>query len=326
MKLLYKGIISGLVAIFAGLVSNASMADTSAFPTRTMTLVVPFAPGGTSDLLARLFAQKMTILLGKSMIVINKSGADGAIGARFVATSDPDGHTLVQISTSHVILPSLRKQPYNWRKDLTPVYGWLGVPQFLVVNSKSSVHSIKDLVALAKSHAGGVNFGSGGTGTLGHLTGVELLKGAGVAFNHIPYRGLGPEMDALLANQLDVGVQNYTELLPQAKAGTLRPIAVTSEQRMPELPEVPTAKELGVPDATSDSWTVIMVPTGTPQPVIKTLHDSFAKVVSEPDVQARLKALGVDCKPLDLQQLQQFLNSEAVRWQQVIEKNGVHVE
>jgi tripartite-type tricarboxylate transporter receptor subunit TctC len=315
-----------LLVMSLALMGAASNAQ-PAFPTKTITMVIPFAPGGTSDLVARILAEKVSASLGQTVVVDNRSGADGILGAQSVAKAQPDGYTLLQISTTHVVLPSLRQDlPYDWKRDLTPVFGQMGVPQLLVVNAASRIQSTKDLTTLAKSRPGGVNYGSGGTGTLGQLTSLLIFRSLNAPANHIPYRGLGPAMQALMGDQLDSAVLNLPETLPLIKAGKLRALAITSEQRSPELPDVPTLKEIGFSDAASLSWTAILAPAGTPEHVIRIVHDAYAKAVAEPDVSQRLKQLGVEYKSLQPAELQRFLNGEEARWREVIVKQGVRRE
>jgi tripartite-type tricarboxylate transporter receptor subunit TctC len=194
------------------------------------------------------------------------------------------------------------------------------------VGPNSKVHSTNDLAALAKSRPGGVNYGSAGAGTLGQLTSLFIFKGMNAPANHIPYRGLGPAMQALMGDQLDSAVLNFPETLPLIKAGKLRALAITSEQRSPELPDVPTLKELGFAQPVASSWTVILAPAGTPERTIRILHDAYAKAADEPETKQRLKQMGVDYKPLELPELQRFLDGEEARWREVVVKQGVRRE
>lgn len=326
MKLSMTFLAPALIATSVALAAPAAHSQ-PAFPSKAVTMVVPFAPGGTSDLVARLLGEKVSAQLGQTIVVENRSGADGLLGAGSVAKAAPDGHTLLQISTTHVILPSLRQDlTYDWKKDFVPVFGPLGVPQLLVVNANSKAHSLNELGALAKSRTGGVNYGSGGTGTLGQLTSLLIFKGLNAQANHIPYRGLAPAMQALMGEQIESAVLNFPETLPMIKGGKLRALAITSEQRSPELPDVPTLKELGFTEPIATSWTAILAPAGTPERVVKILHDAYAKAMNEPDIKQRMKQLAVEYRPLDLPALQRVLNAEEARWREVITKNGVQRE
>ncbi|MDO9437237.1 tripartite tricarboxylate transporter substrate binding protein [Hydrogenophaga sp.] len=294
------------------------------FPTKPIIMVIPFAPGGTSDLVARIMATKVSAILKQSVIVENRSGADGILGASSVAKAPPDGHTLLQISTTHVILPSLRKDlPYDLKRDLVPVYGQMGVPQLVVVNATSKVQNMKDLTALAKSRTGGLNYASGGTGTLGQLTSQMVYQEMGAPANHIPYRGLAPAMQALMGDQVDTAALNLSETLPVIQGGKLRALAITSAQRSPDLPDVPTLKELGFPEPVLTSWTAILAPAGTPDSAIKILNDAYAKAVADPEVAQRFRQLGVENHSLSAAELQTFLNAEEARWRNVFAKQGV---
>jgi tripartite-type tricarboxylate transporter receptor subunit TctC len=316
------------LAIAAVLVGGtAARAQSPAYPTRTITLIVPFAAGGTSDVVARVLAERMSADLGQSVIVENRSGGNGIIGAQAAARSRPDGYTVVQVSTTHVILPSLRQDiPYDWKRDLTPVFGVLGVPQTIAVNGKSSIRSMTDLVATANAMPTGINYASGGTGTLGHLTSALVVQALKVRAVHVPYRGLAPAGQAVLGEQAQFATLNIPEVLELAKSGALRLLAVTSEQRLPDLPDVPTLKELGFAEPVSVSWTANLVPANTPADIVERLHNAFAKAVSEPGTKERLSKMGVVVNAMKGAELGRFMNDEATRWRRVIEENQIKLE
>lgn len=306
---------------------GAAQAQNAAFPTHAMTIVIPFPPGGTSDVLARLMGEKVTADLGQPLVVVNKSGGDGIIGAEFVARSKPDGYTTVQISTTHIIVPSLRKDmPYDWKTDFTPIFGPSGVPEVLAVSGKSNFHSIDDLIAYAKNTSGGINYASSSTGSTPHLLAAQLVQRLKMKATHVPYRGLTPEAKAIMGGEVQFGMLNAPDIMDLVKSGNLRLLAITSDTRASYLPDVPTMKELGYPELTATSWTVILAPAGTPPDVAKRLHDAFAKAVATPDLKARLDEMGVNVGNMNTADLSRFLNDESERWHRTVEDNHITLD
>lgn len=316
---------SALVAFVAA--SPVAQAQTAGFPSRPITVVVPFAAGGTADVVARVLGEKVAVDLGQPVMVDNRSGGNGIIGAQAVARAKPDGHTLLQISTTHVILPSLQQDmPYDWKKDLVPLYGNTEVPQVITVSGKSTIRSMADLAATAKSLPDGLNYASGGTGTLGHLTSVLVVQNLKVKATHVPFRGLSPAAQAVLGEQAHFATLNVPEVLELARAGSLRLLAVTSEQRLPYLPEVPTLKELGFSEPVSVSWTANLVPASTPPDVIDRLQKAYAKASADPAVRERLGKMGVQLRTLNGPELGQFMLEQEARWRRVIADHRIKLE
>ena len=304
-------------------------AQAEGFPTAPIKVVVPYAAGGTADVVARLVAQKAAADLGQPVLVDNRTGAGGVVGTQLVARAKPDGYTVLQISTTHVIVPSLEKNlPYDWERDFIPVFGVCAVPEVLAVSSKSSIRSLADLVQAAKASPKGIAYSSGGTGTLGHLTSARLVQELKLNATHVPYRGLSEGIQAVLAGQVTFTVVNVPDVLEQARAGNARLLGVTSEQRLPYLPDVPTMTELGFANAVmnADSWTAYMVPAKTPPEVVERLTQAFAHAASDSGVQQRLGKIGVVVKPLAGPELGRYLRAEWARWHRVVEDNHIRIE
>src|SRR5438034_5972010 len=237
-----------------------------AYPTKPVRLVVPFPAGGTTDLLARAAAQKLSEAWGQQVIVDNRPGAAGNIGAELVAKAAPDGYTLLMGTVgTHAINASLyAKMPYDHVKDFAPVILVAGVPNVLVVNPSLPVHSVQELIAYAKANPGKLNFASSGSGTSIHLSGELFKVMTGVQMTHVPYKGSAPALQDLLGGQVQLMFDNLPPSLPQIKAGRLRALAVTSATRAPALPDVPTVAEAGLPGFEASSWFGVLAPAGTP--------------------------------------------------------------
>jgi tripartite-type tricarboxylate transporter receptor subunit TctC len=322
-----KPLTSVLAALGAALLACAAQAQPAAFPSRPVTVIVPFSAGGTADVLARVLAEKVGAELGQPVVVDNKSGGDGIIGAQAAARARPDGYTLLQVSTAHVILPSLRQDiPYDWRRDFVPVFGASGVPQAVVVSGKSNIRSLADLATAARTAPAGINYASVGTGSIIQLTAARLVQALKLKATHVPYRGLSNAVQAVLGEQVQFTVVNMPDVIEQVKAGTLRLLAVTSEQRLPYLPNVPTLAEQGFADATVASWSAYVAPASTPPEIVERLHLAYAKAAADPAVRERLGKLGLAFNMMSGPQLGKFMADEAARWRRVIEDNHIKLE
>lgn len=310
-------------------IASAAQAQPAAFPTRPVSLIVPWGAGGTADVVARVLAERMSGDLGQPVLVENRPGANGTIGAQAVARAKPDGHTLLSISTTHTIVPTLLKEapPYDILRDFALVFGTTEVPQVVIVNGKSNIRSMADLQALGKATAGGINYGSSGSGTLSHLTSVRLLQDLKLEGTHAPYKGLGPLTQAVLGNQIVFATVNVSEVVELAKAGNLRVLGVTSEQRLPSLPDVPTLSEQGlVKDLVATSWTAYVAPANTPAAVVDRLQAAFVKAAADPGVQERVGKLGVQIKSKSRAELAGHLQDQTERWRRLIEQNQIKAD
>lgn len=322
-----KHIIGAVASVAAVFAAGAAFGQSPAFPTRPITIVVPYAAGGSGDVLARMFGEAVGRELGQSVVIDNRTGANGSIGANFVARSKPDGYTLLAMATTHTILPSLEKDlPYQLQRDLEPVFGITELPQVVVVNGKAGARSLQDLANVAKAAPNGLNLGSSGSGTLSHLTSLQILRYLNLKATHVPYRGLAPAAQAILGNQVHFAVLNVPEVLEAARAGEMRALAVTSEKRLPYMPDVPTVVELGIPETVSASWNAFLAPVGTPVAVLDRLHGAFAKAVTDPQVQERIGRVRVTIRTMSRPQVAAHIQSEMDRWRKVIEQNQIKAD
>ncbi|MBW8724866.1 MAG: tripartite tricarboxylate transporter substrate binding protein [Inquilinus limosus] len=315
-------LLAGLVACFALPAGMALAADV--FPSRTVTLVVPFAAGGSTDLIARIIAEKMTEDLGQTVIVENKAGAGGNIGADAVAKADPDGYTILMGTiATHALNPAVMKQmPYDPVKDFAPVSLLVLVPNVLEVNPEVPAKTVQELIALLKSKPGEYSYASSGIGTPLHLSG-ELFKSlAGVDMIHVPYRGAGPALNDVVANQVPIMFDNLPSSTQFIKAGTLRALAVTTKTRSASFPDLPTMEEAGVPGYETYTWNAIFAPAGTPQPVIDRLNAAAVKAVKDPATQPRLADLSATVVGSTPDELAKHVVAELAKWAPIVEASG----
>ncbi len=277
----------------AGMISGAAFAQS--WPTKPVTLVVPFATGGTTDALARAVGQELSKSLGQSVIVENKGGAGATLGADQVAKAKPDGHTLLVGAVHHTIASSVyKKLGYDFQKDFAPVTTLALVPNVLVVGPGMPAKTVAELVALAKASPGKYTYGSNGTGTGQHLIGAQFEGMAGVQLLHVPYKGSGPLTIDLLGGQVDMSFDTITPVLSHIKAGKLRPLAVTTAKRSPSLPDVPTLNEAGLKGFDQGTWFGILAPAATPKDIVARLNTEIVKIVKSPDFRKKMEDMGAE--------------------------------
>ena len=317
------------VALSVGLgLGNASLVHAQDYPSKPVRFVVPFAPGGTTDVLARLVGEKLSASLGQQFVVDNKPGAGGNVGTAQVAKAEPDGYTLLMgtVGTHAInasIYPSL---PYDPVQDFAPVTLVATVPNVLVVNLEVPANSVAELIALAKEKPGELNFASSGNGSSIHLSG-ELFKAmTGVDIVHVPYKGSGPAVVDLLGGQVEMMFDNLPSSAPHIKAGKLRPLGVTSKERSPTLPDVPTIAEAGVPGYEALSWFGVLVPAGTPDAVVTRLQQEIAKILADPAMRERFAELGAVPVGDTPAEFAAFIGSETAKWADVVQKAGITLE
>ena len=315
------------VGIIAGL-ALAGPVKAQDYPSKPIRLVVPFAAGGATDVLARLVGERLTASLGQQVVVDNRPGAGGNIGSDLVARAEPDGYTILMGAVgTHAINPSLYpKMPYDPVKDFAPVTLVASVPNVLVVNPEVPANSVQELIDLAKAKPGELNFASSGNGTSIHLSG-ELFKAmTGTDIVHVPYKGSGPAVTDLLGGQVQMMFDNMPSSLPHVKAGKLRALGVTSAKRSPALPEVPTIAEAGVPGYDATSWFGILAPAGTPEPVVTRLQGAIVQALGEPEMRQRMADLGAEPVGDTPAEFGQFIAAEIAKWAKVVNDAGVKLE
>jgi tripartite-type tricarboxylate transporter receptor subunit TctC len=277
-----------------GLTSFHSQAQTAAaFPTKPIKIVVPFAAGGSTDALARLLAQKLTVTWGQTVIVENKPGAGATLGADYVAKAPADGYTLLMGAAHHTIAQNVYKNlPYHFGRDLAPVSIMALIPNVIVVNDKVPAKNIQELIALAKKEPGKLNYGSAGAGTAHHLIGAMFNLQAGIDIVHIPYKGSSPAVADLVSGQVQVMFDTVSSALPQIKAGKTRPLAVTTKTRSSALPDVPTLNETVLPGFDVGTWFGILAPAATPKDVVEKLSNEIIRIIKTPEMQKQLLDMG----------------------------------
>jgi tripartite-type tricarboxylate transporter receptor subunit TctC len=314
-------------ALAVGLLGGHAEAQ-SDYPNQPIRLIVPFAAGGATDVLARLLGERLSQSLGQQVVVDNRGGAGGNIGSAQAAKAEPDGYTLLMGAVgTHAINQSIYpKLPYDPIEDFAPVSLVATVPNVLVVNPSVPAQTVQELIALAKSRPGELNFASSGNGTSIHLSGELFKSMTGVDMVHVPYKGSGPAMTDLLGGQVQMMFDNLPSALPNVQAGKLRALGVTGAERSPALPDVPTIEEAGVPGYEALSWFGIFAPAGTPQPVIDKLHDHIVQALADPAMRARLADLGAEPVGSTPQEFASFIRAEAEKWAKVVKEAGVKLE
>ena len=303
-----------------------AQAQPADWPTKPLRLLVGSAPGGGTDAMARAVADKLGPMLKQTVVVENKPGASNTLAADLAAKS-ADSHTMVMgVSTAHAIAPHLLKLGYDNDRDLTPVVFVGAVPNILVVNNQVPAKSVQELIALLKSKPGEYNFASSGSGSTQHIA-AELFKDAtGVQITHIPYRGSGPAMVDLMGGQVQIAFETASSVIPHIKSGKVRALAVLSAARNPQLPDVPTMAEAGVPGVEMSAWYGIYMPSGTPAAIQRRVHDEVNAILALPDTRARLQAIGADVSPMSQEQFASFHLAENQRYAAIIKKNHISVE
>ena len=319
----------GLKALAAAAITAAGMGTAAAdsYPNKAITMVVPFSAGGTTDILARIVGQALGQELGETIIIENKPGAGGNIGAQQAARSKADGYTLFMGTVgTHAINQTLyKKLPYDPVKDFAPLSRVANVPNLLVAHPNRPYKTVKEMIDFAKKNPGEVTYGSPGSGASPHVSGALFQSMTGAEITHIPYKGSAPAISDLLGNQIAVMFDNMPSAIQHVRSGKLRPIAVTSATRSPELPDVPTIAEAGVPGYEAMSWFGLWAVAGTPQPVLDKLHASLTKVLKDPAVVKKIADQGGTVSIDTPAEFQNFINTEAAKWGKVVKESGAEV-
>lgn len=297
------------------------------YPDKVIEIVVPFAPGGGTDTIARILAEEMSKELGQSVIIDNRPGAGTMIGSNIVANSDPDGYKLLMASFAHAVNPSLQpKMQYDTDKDFVPVALVAKSYNILVINKNLPFQSVPELIEYAKAHPGELNYGSFGNGTSAHLSGELFKYLAGVDITHISYKGAAPAITDLLGGQIQMIFTSVASVSGQISSGAVRPLAVTSAERSKAFPDLPTMAEAGVPGYVADAWYGLYAPAGTPPEVIEKLNKAVATAMQSEPFKKLEKVEGLVFIPGSPQDLQDFVSNEARRWAELIKAQNIHVE
>ncbi|WP_059416148.1 MULTISPECIES: tripartite tricarboxylate transporter substrate binding protein [Cupriavidus] len=315
------------VAAALGLAAGPMDAALAAWPDKPVRLIVPAAAGGTTDIASRLVGKRLGEVLGQPVVVENRAGGAGIIGAQALRQAAPDGYTLMMgnIGPNAINYGLYKQLPYR-AEDFAPITLVVSVPNVLVVNPKVPAKSVAELVALAKAQPGKLSFASSGTGQSVHLSGELFKKRAGIDIIHVPYKGAAPAVADLVAGQVTMMVDNLPSSMAQIQAGKLRPLAVTSATRVPELPDVPTMKEAGFDDFQVTAWFGLVAPAGTPPALVSRLQKAVAAILAEPEVKTRLAELGGMPGGDTPEHFGNFINAERVRWAKVVKDTGIPLQ
>lgn len=318
-------------AVFLGVTAACAQAQapkSAPYPAKPVRIIVGYAPGGATDIVGRLVAQKLSETSGQTFVVENRPGASASIASEMVARAAPDGYTLIiAATTSHSILPSLMsKLPYDPQRDFAPVTQLALSPLLLALHPSLPIRSVGDMIKLARAQPGQLSFGAGGAGTPPHLAGEMFKQMAGVEMLYVPYKGEAPAISDLIGGQISLIFSNVVAVLPQVQGGRLRGIAVTAPSRLPSLPSLPTIAESGLPGFVVESWFGLVATAGTPADVIAKLNADTVRGVTQPDVRDRLAGQGLFVQTGTPAQLTALIQSEIAKWAKVIKAAGIKIE
>jgi tripartite-type tricarboxylate transporter receptor subunit TctC len=317
---------AGAIELLLAVAGFATPAAAQDYPARSIRLIIPFPPGGSNDVVGRIIANQLGEKLGKQVFVDNRSGAGGVVGTDLAAKATPDGYTLLVISIAHAVDPWLYKEPYDPVKDFVPVSIIATGTNVLTVNPTVPVHSVKELLDLAKTKPGVLNYASAGIGSFQHLSGELFKLLAGVNIVHVPYKGGGPAMLAVIAGEDQLMFSSIVQTLPNIQSGQLRALATGGEQRSPILPDLPTIAEAGVPGYVATNWWGIVAPAGTPQPIVDKLHDTIAGLLDSPETEKFLDNEGAAPVHMSSAEFGKFITAEIAKWGPVVQKAGMKAE
>ena len=305
----------------------AVCATAQPYPNRPVKIIVPFGPGGFTDVVARILGQKLGAATGQSFVIENRPGAGSTIGTDQVAKSAPDGYNLVMISSTHVISPWIYKSvPYDPIKSFTPVSKLVDSAYVLVINPKVPANNVKEFIALAKAQPDSLHYASSGNGSTQHLMGGLFVSMTGTQMQHVPYRGSNLATTDLLGGVVESSFAGVTNVLVHLPGGKLKALAVTTAKRIPQLPDVPTLQEAGVPGYDASNWLALLAPAGTPRDIVMQLNAEIAKLMAQPDVQKSLFDAGVQVSLSTPEALTQLLLDESVKWGRLVKEAGIRLE
>lgn len=319
-------IAAAIAAQLAGASVHAGEA-TGAYPSKPIRLIVPFSPGGSADNLARTLQPGLSAELAQPLVIDNRGGASGVIGTELAVRAPADGYTLLLVTTTHTVNPSLaRKLPYDTLKDFAPVSLAASQPNILAVHPSVPAKSVKDLVAYARSKSAHLTYASGGSGSSPHLSGELFRLVAGIELTHVPFKGSGPGATALLGGQVTMMFAGPLLFEAHIKSGRLRALAVADRKRSSVLPEVPTMTEAGFPGVETGTWFGVLAPAATPGAIARTFHAALVKVLAEPEVKSRLLAQGVDIVGAGPREFDKVIREEVAKWAQLVKRSGIRTE
>ncbi|MEK7493511.1 tripartite tricarboxylate transporter substrate binding protein [Cupriavidus metallidurans] len=314
-------------AIAMAAVPTGSAFAADHWPSKPITLVVPFASGGTTDIIGRAVGQRLGEALGQPVVVDNRPGAGGTIGGALVARANPDGYTFLLATVAHTMAPGIYKTlPYDFQKDLEPIGMVALTPNVVLVNTSIPAKNVQELIAYIKANPGKVNYGSAGIGSTEHLSGELFRSATGTDISHVPYKGGAPMMTDLIAGQIQMAIETSPSANPHVKSGKVKALAVTSAKRSPAYPGVPTVAESGVPGYEVTTWYALMAPRGTPEPIRQRMSAELAKVLKQSDVQKRFDDQGVTAGDMTPPQLAAFIKTETTKWTKVAKDSGAKAE
>lgn len=302
-------------------------AHAQSFPSQPITLLIPYPPGGSADMLARPLAPILQRDLGQPVVLEYKPGAGGAIATAQLARAKPDGHTILMVLAAHAINPSLyARLPYDTRKDFAPVSLVATLPMLLSAPLSTPANTIPELISYARAHPDGLSFASAGNGNTSHLAGEMFKSATGTRMLHIPYKGSGPAVVALLGGEVSMMFDSISTSLPQVRAGKLKALAVTGEKRSPLLPDVPTVKESGVPSFVVNGWYGVLAPAGTPPEVVHKLNQALVKAARDPKVSSQLVGYGYEIVGSTPDAFARHIDAELLRWKEAVQSSGAKIE
>jgi tripartite-type tricarboxylate transporter receptor subunit TctC len=315
----------GSLALAALLHALAASAQAN-YPTRPIRWITPFPPGGSTTIIARLMGQKITESFGQQVVVDNRGGGNTIIGTEAMLRAAHDGYTVLQVTGTHVINPSLLKTPYDAVRDFAPIGTLVSTETLMVVNPSVPAQNLQEFIALAKSRPGQLNFASSGTATTNHLTAELLSIMAGIKMQHIPHKGAGPATTDLMGGQVQMFMNNAVPLIPFVKAGKMRAIAISGKQRLKALPDVPTFAEAGLPGYEVRSWQGLLAPVRTPQPIIDKLSTEIARILNTAEMRDTLTTMGAEPFVSTPQEFAQLIKTDLVRYAKLIKAANIKLE
>ena len=297
------------------------------YPVKPVKLIVPFAPGGFTDVVARILGQRLSASMGQQFVIENKPGAGSIIGTDFVAKAAPDGYTLVMVSTTHVISPWIYKSmPYDPIKGFTTISKLVDSPYVLLVNPKVPARNVQEFIALAKAAPDTIHYASSGNGSAQHLMGGLFVSMTGAKLKHVPYKGSGGAATDLVAGVVESSFAGVPNALAQVPQGRLKALAVTTSRRIPQLPDVPTMQEAGVPGYDASVWLALLAPAGTPREIVTRLNTEINKLMNSPDTKKALYDAGVEVAPSTPEAMSEYMAQELERWGKVVKETGIKLE